>query len=94
MQKARHFLPSHFRPFSSSRKYGRPSNALYVMESKSNLPLFLLTDLDSINVLWKDLFDVVMRSIVAEVAQKSAIVLVSNFQLNIKGEKPSVSDDS
>ena len=64
------------------------------MESKSNLPLFLLTDLDSINVLWKDLFDVVMRSIVAEVAQKSAIVLVSNFQLNIKGEKPSVSDDS
>ena len=45
----------------------------YVMESKSNLPLFFLTDLDSINGLWKDLFDVVMRIMVAEVAQKLAI---------------------
>ena len=50
------------------------------MESKSNLPLFLLTDLDSINGLWRDLFDVVMRIMVAEVAQKLAIESVSNFQ--------------
>ena len=64
------------------------------MESKSNLPLFLLTDLDSINGLWKDLFDVVMRIMVAEVAQKLAIELVSNFQLNLQGEKPPVSDIS
>ena len=64
------------------------------MESKSNLPLFLLTDLGSINGLWRDLMSVLMRIMLAEVAQKLAIELVFNFQLNLQDEKRTVSDIS
>ena len=60
--------------------------------AKSNLSLFPLTDLGCINGLWKDILSVLLRIMAAEVAQKLAIQLAFNFQLNFKGEKSTVSD--